>query len=192
MKEETGTKQLTALEEKEKAVQTAWLEKGTYTNVHEIPHIEKVVVNVRIPTSIQNKQIVESMVEQVQAITGQAPMITKSRLSIAGFDLREGATVGIKTTLRKRRMYHFLDKVFNYTLPRVRDFRGISSTGFDGQGNYSFTIEDQLVFLEIDPGKVNRSFGVQVTIVTSAKTDKEAYDLLKKIGAPLQDKEESN
>ena len=157
-----------------------------YTSVMEVPHIEKVVVNIGVGDEITNAKLLDEAVEALAAITGQAPVITKAKKSIANFKLREGMAIGCKVTLRKQRMYEFLDKLFNISLPRVRDFRGVSNTSFDGRGNYTLGIKEQIIFPEIDFDKVNRTRGMDIVIVTTAKTNEEARALLKAMGMPFK------
>ena len=157
-----------------------------YKSVMEVPAIEKVVVNIGVGDAIQNSKLLDEAVEELAAITGQQPVITKAKKSIANFKLREGMPIGCKVTLRRQKMYEFLDKLFNISLPRVRDFRGVSDTSFDGRGNYTLGIKEQIIFPEIDFDKVNRSRGMDVVIVTSAKTNEEAKALLTKMGMPFK------
>ena len=164
----------------------AMMKKFNYKSVMEVPAIEKVVVNIGVGDAIQNSKLLDEAVEELAAITGQQPVITKAKKSIANFKLREGMPIGCKVTLRRQKMYEFLDKLFNISLPRVRDFRGVSDTSFDGRGNYTLGIKEQIIFPEIDFDKVNRSRGMDVVIVTSAKTNEEAKALLTKMGMPFK------
>lgn len=157
-----------------------------YTSVMEVPKIDKVVVNIGVGDAIQNSKLLDEAVAELGAITGQAPVITKAKKSIANFKLREGMNIGCKVTLRSEKMYEFLDKLFNVSLPRVRDFRGVSDTSFDGRGNYTLGIKEQIIFPEIDFDKVNRTRGMDVVIVTTAKTNDEAKALLKAMGMPFK------
>ena len=161
----------------------AMMKEFNYKSVMEVPAIEKVVVNIGVGDAIQNSKLLDEAVEELAAIAGQQPVITKAKKSIANFKLREGMPIGCKVTLRRQKMYEFLDKLFNISLPRVRDFRGVSDTSFDGRGNY---IKEQIIFPEIDFDKVNRSRGMDVVIVTSAKTNEEAKALLTKMGMPFK------
>lgn len=156
-----------------------------YKSIMEVPRIEKVVVNIGVGDAISNSKLLDEAVEELTAITGQAPVITKAKKSIANFKLREGMAIGCKVTLRKVKMYEFLDKLFNISLPRVRDFRGVSDTSFDGRGNYTLGVKEQIIFPEIDFDKVNKSRGMDVVIVTTAKTNEEAKALLKLMGMPF-------
>lgn len=164
----------------------AMMKEFNYKSVMEVPAIEKVVVNIGVGDAIQNSKLLDEAVEELAAITGQQPVITKAKKSIANFKLREGMPIGCKVTLRRQKMYEFLDKLFNISLPRVRDFRGVSDTSFDGRGNYTLGIKEQIIFPEIDFDKVNRSRGMDVVIITSAKTNEEAKALLTKMGMPFK------
>lgn len=152
----------------------------------EVPKIEKIVVNMGIGDAVQNSKVLDSAVEELQAITGQKPMVTKAKKSIATFRLREGMPIGAKVTLRGERMYEFFDKLVNVSLPRVRDFRGISNKAFDGRGNYTLGVKEQLIFPEIDYDKVSKTRGMDIVIVTTANTDEEARELLTQFGMPFQ------
>ncbi len=156
-----------------------------YTTVMQCPKIEKVVINIGVGDAIQNPKLLDEAVAELGQITGQKPVVTKARKSIANFKLREGMPIGCKVTLRGERMYEFLDKLFNISLPRVRDFRGVSATAFDGRGNYTLGVKEQLIFPEINFDKVNKTRGMDVVIVTTAKTDDEARALLKEMGMPF-------
>lgn len=156
-----------------------------YSSVMQVPKIEKVVVNMGVGDAIQNSKLLDEAVAEMAAITGQAPVVTKAKKSIANFKLREGMPIGCKVTLRSDKMYEFLDKLFNISLPRVRDFRGVSDTAFDGRGNYTLGIKEQIIFPEIDFDKVNRTRGMDVVIVTTAQSNDEAKALLKKLGMPF-------
>ncbi|MBL9166402.1 MAG: 50S ribosomal protein L5 [Verrucomicrobiales bacterium] len=155
-----------------------------YKNVHQVPRIEKIVVNMGVSASLE-KGAIEDAAKDLQMITGRKPAISKSRKSIANFKLREGQPIGCRVTLRRDCMYEFLDRLVAATLPRIRDFRGISSRSFDGRGNYSLGIADQTVFPEIELEKIKRQQGMDITIVTSAPTDAEALELLKLMGMPF-------
>ncbi|NLZ54384.1 MAG: 50S ribosomal protein L5 [Thermoanaerobacteraceae bacterium] len=156
-----------------------------YKNIMEVPRIEKVVVNMGINDARENPKAIEAATGDLATITGQKPIVTKARKSIAAFKLREGMPVGAKVTLRAQKMYDFLDKLFNINLPRVRDFKGVSPDAFDGRGNYTLGIREQLIFPEIDYDKIDRVRGMDITIVTTAKTDEEARELLKYLGMPF-------
>ena len=159
--------------------------KFNYDSVMEIPKIDKIVLNMGVGDAVSNAKNLDEAVEELTLISGQKPLITKAKKSIANFRLREGMSIGAKVTLRGDRMYDFLYKLINVSLPRVRDFRGISSRSFDGRGNYTLGIKEQLIFPEIDYDKVNRVRGLDVVIVTTAKTDEEARVLLTEFGMPF-------
>ena len=159
--------------------------KFNYDSVMEIPKIDKIVLNMGVGDAVSNAKNLDEAVEELTLISGQKPLITKAKKSIANFRLREGMSIGAKVTLRGDRMYDFLYKLINVSLPRVRDFRGISSRSFDGRGNYTLGIHEQLIFPEIDYDKVNRVRGLDVVIVTTAKTDEEARELLTEFGMPF-------
>ncbi|MCH3966597.1 MAG: 50S ribosomal protein L5 [Bacilli bacterium] len=157
-----------------------------YSSIMECPKLVKVILNMRLGQAGDNEKNVEEAVNEMTAIAGQHPVVTKARKSIANFKLREGQPVGVMVTLRRTRMYDFFDKFVNIDLPRVRDFRGISNDSFDGRGNYSTGVKEQIIFPEIVFDKVSRTQGMDIIIVTTAKTDKEAYYLLKALGMPFQ------
>ncbi|MFS0784882.1 50S ribosomal protein L5 [Shouchella sp. 1P09AA] len=161
-------------------------EKFNYSSVMAVPKIEKIVVNMGVGEAVQNAKVLDKAVEELQQITGQKPVITKAKKSIAGFKLREGMPIGAKVTLRGERMYDFLDKLVSVSLPRVRDFRGISKKAFDGRGNYTLGVKEQLIFPEIDYDKVDKIRGMDIVIVTTAQTDEEARELLTQVGMPFQ------
>ena len=156
-----------------------------YKNPHQIPKVEKIVVNMGLGGAIQNIKILDSAQAELKAITGQSPVVTRAKKSIAAFKLREGMPIGCMVTLRRRKMWDFLEKLINITLPRVRDFRGLSARGFDGRGNYTLGIKDHLIFPEIDYTKVENPKGMNVTVVTTAKTDDQARFLLQELGFPF-------
>ena len=157
-----------------------------YKNVMQAPKIRKVVINMGLGEAIQNIKILDSAVEELATIAGQKPVITKAKKSIASFKLREGMPIGCVVTLRRDRMYEFLDRLLNVSLPRVRDFKGVSGKGFDGNGNYSLGVKDQLIFPEINYDKVEKIKGMNITIVTSAKNDEEGKALLRLMGMPFR------
>jgi large subunit ribosomal protein L5 len=157
-----------------------------YKNVMEVPRIEKVVVNIGVGEAIDNARALESAVNDLTLITGQKPIITKARKSIANFKLREGRAIGVKVTLRGERMWAFLDRFMNIALPRVRDFRGISPNSFDGRGNYTLGLREQLVFPEIDYDTIDKLRGMEITIVSTARTDDEGRQLLDLLGMPFR------
>lgn len=156
------------------------------TNVMDIPKLDKIVVNMGVGEATQNSKLIDAAANDLMIVTGQKPAIRKARKSEAGFKLREGMPIGAKVTLRKERMYDFLDRLVNVVLPRVRDFEGVSADAFDGRGNYSLGLRDQLVFPEIEIDKVDKLFGMSITIVSSAKTDEEGRALLKAFGMPFK------
>lgn len=161
-----------------------------YTNHMAVPKITKVVINMGLGEAIQNPKAIENAVEDLTKITGQKPVVTKAKKSIATFKLRQGMNIGTMVTLRGPRMYEFLDRFMNLALPRIRDFRGVSAKSFDGRGNYSIGIKEQLIFPEIDYDKVDKIRGMDITIVTTAKTDEEARALLRKLGMPFRETRE--
>ncbi|OEF96429.1 50S ribosomal protein L5 [Vulcanibacillus modesticaldus] len=163
----------------------ALMKKFNYKSVMEVPRIEKVVINMGLGEAVQNPKILDSAVADLEQIAGQKPVITRAKKSIAGFKLREGMPIGAKVTLRGERMYHFIDKLFNIALPRVRDFRGVSNKAFDGRGNYTLGLKEQLVFPEIDYDKIDKLRGMDIVFVTTANTDEEAHELLSLLGMPF-------
>ena len=160
-----------------------------YTSPMQCPKLEKIVVNLGVGDAITNPKLLDEAVSELTAISGQKPVITKAKKSIANFKLREGMAIGCKVTIRGERMYEFLDKLINISLPRVRDFRGVSGTAFDGRGNYTLGVREQLIFPEINFDKVNKIRGMDIVIVTTAKTNKEAYALLEGLGMPFAKRE---
>jgi len=157
-----------------------------YRNVMQVPRLEKIVLNMGLGEAIQNPKLLDAGVEQLAAISGQKPVITKARKSIAVYKLRTGMSIGVKVTLRKDRMYDFFDRLVSIALPRVRDFRGVTSNAFDGRGNYTLGVEEQVIFPEVDYDKVERMKGLAITIVTSAETDAEGRELLRLLGMPFR------
>jgi len=168
-------------------VRPAMTTKFGYKNIMEIPRLEKVVINMGIGEATQNPKALDGAVESLTAISGQKPIITRAKKSIAAFKLRTGMPIGCKVTLRGERMYDFVDKMVNVALPRVRDFRGVSAKAFDGRGNYTLGLKEQLIFPEIEYDKVDKIRGMDVVIVTTAKTDEEARELMRLIGMPFAD-----
>ena len=166
-------------------VKPSLMKEFAYSSVMEAPKLEKVVINMGVGDAIVNPKALDEAVEELTQIAGQKPVITKAKKSIANFKLREGMNIGCKVTLRGERMYEFLDKLFNISLPRVRDFRCVSTTAFDGRGNYTLGVKEQLIFPEINFDKVSKVRGMDIVIVTSAKTNKEAFALLKELGMPF-------
>ncbi|MBM3821371.1 MAG: 50S ribosomal protein L5 [Verrucomicrobia bacterium] len=168
----------------EESVRPALMEKRKYGNVHQAPRIEKIVVNMGVSASLE-KGAVDDAAKDLSMITGRKPVICKSRKSVANFKLRKGQPIGCRVTLRREVMYEFYDRLVAAALPRIRDFRGVSRRSFDGKGNYSIGIPDQTIFPEIDLDKIKRQQGMDITIVTSAGTDEEAFELLKLMGMPF-------
>ncbi|WP_066321303.1 50S ribosomal protein L5 [Bacillus sp. FJAT-29814] len=169
-----------------KEITPALMSKFNYKSVMEVPKIEKIVVNMGVGDAVANAKALDNAVDELATITGQKPLVTRAKKSIAGFRLREGMPIGAKVTLRGERMYQFLDKLVSVSLPRVRDFRGVSKKAFDGRGNYTLGIKEQLIFPEIDYDKVSKVRGMDIVIVTTAKTDEESRELLTQIGMPFQ------
>lgn len=163
----------------------ALMEKYKYSSVMQVPHLEKIVVNIGVGDATQDAKLLENAVNDLTVITGQKPLITKSKKSIASFKLRANQAIGCKVTLRGNRMYEFLDKLVTITLPRVRDFRGISKNSFDGRGNYTLGVKEQIIFPEIDYDKIGKLRGMDIVMVTTANTDEEAYTLLEMFGMPF-------
>ena len=165
-------------------VRPALMDKRKYKNVHQVPRLEKIVVNMGVSASLE-KGAVEDAMKDMAMITGRKPVVSKSRHSIANFKLREGQPIGCRVTLRRDAMYEFFDRLIAAALPRIRDFRGLSTRSFDGRGNYSLGVGDQTIFPEIELDKIKRQQGMDITIVTSARTNEEALDLLKLMGMPF-------
>ena len=168
-----------------KDVAPALMKKFEYKSVMQIPKLEKIVINVGCGEARDNAKVLDAVVSDLKQITGQMPVLCKAKKSVANFKLREGMTIGAKVTLRGDRMYEFLDRLFNLALPRVRDFRGINPNSFDGRGNYSMGIKEQLIFPEIDYDKIDKVRGMDICFVTTANTDEEASELLTLMGAPF-------
>ncbi len=161
-------------------------EKYNYASIMEVPKLEKIVVNMGVGDATTNAKLLEAAMNDLEIITGQKPVATKAKKAIAGFKVREGQAIGCKVTLRGENMYNFLDKLISITLPRVRDFRGVSSKAFDGRGNYTLGLTEQLIFSEIEYDNVVKVRGMDIVMVTTAKTNEEAYDLLKGFGMPFK------
>ncbi|MCD6280370.1 MAG: 50S ribosomal protein L5 [Deltaproteobacteria bacterium] len=157
-----------------------------YKNQHQVPRLVKVVVNMGLGEAVQDIKVIDKSMEELAMITGQRPVITRARKSVAAFKVREGMPIGCKVTIRGIRMYEFLDRLINAVLPRVRDFRGISPKGFDGRGNYTLGLKEQIVFPEVDYDKVDKLRGMNITIVTTAKTDEEGRSFLSALGMPFR------
>jgi large subunit ribosomal protein L5 len=161
-------------------------EKFGYRNVMQVPRLSKIVVNMGLGDAIENVKVIETAAAEIGIITGQKPVVTKARKSIANFKLREGVPIGVMVTLRRDRMYHFLDKLIAIALPRVRDFKGVSPRGFDGRGNYTLGIKEQIMFPEVNYDKIDKIRGMNITIVTTARTDEEGLELLRLMGMPFR------
>ena len=161
-------------------------EKFGYRNVMQVPKLSKVVVNMGLGDAIENVKVIETAAAEIGIVTGQKPVVTKARKSIANFKLREGMPIGVMVTLRRDRMYHFLDKLITIALPRVRDFKGVSTRGFDGRGNYTLGIREQIMFPEVNYDKIDKIRGMNITIVTTARTDEEGLELLRLMGFPFR------
>ncbi len=178
---------MSRLKEKFKSeVTPALMSKFEYTSVMQVPKVDKIVINMGVGDAVQNTKALDAAVEELTIISGQKPVVTKAKKSIAGFRLREGMPIGTKVTLRGERMYEFLDKLISVSLPRVRDFRGVSKKAFDGRGNYTLGVKEQLIFPEIDYDKVSKIRGMDIVIVTTANSDEEAHELLTQFGMPFQ------
>jgi large subunit ribosomal protein L5 len=174
----------------DETIAKAMTEKFGYKNVMEVPKIEKITLNMGVGEATQDKKKVTSAAEEMELIAGQKPVITKAKKSIAQFKLREGMPIGAKVTLRRERMYEFLDRLINIALPRVRDFRGLNPKSFDGRGNYAFGIREQIIFPEINYDRIDKVRGLDVIVTTTARTDEEARELLRLFGFPFPQEEE--
>ena len=161
------------------------MKKFGYKNVMQIPKLDKVVINVACGEAKENSKVIDAVINDLSAITGQKPIVCKAKKSVANFKLREGMPIGVKVTLRSDKMYEFVDRLFNVAFPRVRDFKGISANSFDGRGNYSTGVKEQLIFPEIEFDKVDKVRGMDINFITTAKTDEEAKELLSLLGAPF-------
>ena len=177
---------LTRLQERyEKEVVPAMMEKFGYKNIMQVPKLDKIVINMGVGEAKDNPKVLESAVNDLQLIAGQKPILTRAKKSVANFKIRENMALGCKVTLRKANMYEFADKLMSIALPRVRDFRGVSSKAFDGRGNYSLGVKEQLIFPEIEYDKIDKVRGMDIIFVTTAKTDEEARELLRFLGMPF-------
>ncbi|KDN59544.1 MULTISPECIES: 50S ribosomal protein L5 [Exiguobacterium] len=175
------------LQEKYKSdIVKAMMDKFNYDSVMQVPKVDKIVINMGVGDAVSNSKALDMAVEELSILSGQKPLVTKAKKSIAGFKLREGMPIGAKVTLRGERMYDFLDKLVTVSLPRVRDFRGVSKKAFDGRGNYTLGVKEQLIFPEIDYDKVSKVRGMDIVVVTTANTDEEARELLTLLGMPFQ------
>ncbi|MEO0258385.1 MAG: 50S ribosomal protein L5 [candidate division WOR-3 bacterium] len=171
----------------EKEIKKKLLSELGYKNINQVPKLEKIVINVGLGEATQNIKLIDKSVDEIKAITGQKPVVTKAKKAISNFKLRKGLPIGVMVTLRRDRMYEFLERFLTVALPRVRDFKGISSKSFDGRGNYTIGIKEQLIFPEIDYDKVEKIKGMNITFTTTAKNDEEAKALLKAFGFPFRD-----
>jgi large subunit ribosomal protein L5 len=182
-----ASKYIPRLKEKYKnEIVPALMTKMGYKNVMEVPYLDRIVINMGVGEATQNSKLIDAALNDLKLIAGQQPVVTRARKSEAGFKLREGMPIGVKVTLRKERMYEFLDRLINISLPRVRDFEGVPDNSFDGRGNYSLGIKEQMVFPEIDFDKVEKTFGMNITFVSSARTDEEGKALLDAFGMPFK------
>ena len=170
----------------ENEIKKSMMGKFNYTSVMQVPKVDKIVINMGLGDAVSNSKIIDEAVAELALITGQKPIVTRAKKSIAGFRLREGMPIGCKVTLRGARMYDFLDKLVNVALPRVRDFRGVSANAFDGRGNYTLGVKEQLIFPEIEFDKISKVRGMDIVVVTTANTDEESRELLKELGMPFQ------
>ncbi|NMA60921.1 MAG: 50S ribosomal protein L5 [Firmicutes bacterium] len=173
-------------EKYETEVVPAMMERFGYQNIMEVPRFDKIVLNIGVGEAVGDPKALEAAVRDLEAISGQKPIITHAKKSVAAFKLREGMAIGCKVTLRGERMYEFLDRLISITLPRIRDFRGVSAKSFDGRGNYSIGLREQIVFPEIEYDKIDKVRGLNIVIGTTAETDEEAYELLKLMGMPFR------
>ena len=172
-----------------KEIAPGLLKKFNYKSVMQVPRINKIVVNMGVGAAVADAKILDEAVKDLESITGQKPSIRKAKKAISNFKLREGINIGAMVTLRRERMYEFLDRLINVALPRVRDFRGLSDKSFDGRGNYTLGVKEQIIFPEINVDKITKVLGMDITVVTTAKTDNEAYELLQAFGFPFRRKE---
>ncbi len=175
-------------QEYDKTIKNELMSQFNYSSIMQVPKLDKIVINMGLGSATENSKIIDEAVEELKLISGQQPVVTKAKKSIAGFKLREDQAIGVKVTLRGANMYNFLDKLIKVALPRVRDFQGLSNKSFDGRGNYTLGITEQLIFPEIDYDKVNKIKGMDITMVTTANTNEEALVLLEKIGVPFKKK----
>ncbi|MBO1349934.1 MAG: 50S ribosomal protein L5 [Hormoscilla sp. GUM202] len=166
----------------------ALMEKFSYSNIHQVPKVAKVTVNRGLGEASSNAKALEASVKEIAAIAGQKPVVTRAKKAIAGFKIRQGMPVGVMVTLRRERMYAFLDRLINLALPRIRDFRGVSPKSFDGRGNYTLGLKEQLIFPEVDYDSIDRIRGMDISIITTANTDEEGRALLREMGMPFRDK----
>lgn len=172
-----------------KEIVPSLMKKFSYKSIMQVPRLNKIVVNMGVGDAVQDSKLIDEAAKELETITGQKPSIRKAKKAISNFKLREGVNIGAMVTLRRERMYEFLDRLVNIALPRVRDFRGLSDKSFDGRGNYTLGIKEQIIFPEINVDKINKILGMDVTFVTTARTDNEAYELLQSFGVPFRKKE---
>jgi large subunit ribosomal protein L5 len=172
----------------EEKIVSKLMEQFGYKNIHQVPKVLKVTVNRGLGEAAQNAKALESSIQEIAIITGQKPVVTRAKKAIAGFKIRQGMPIGVMVTLRSERMYAFLDRLINLALPRIRDFRGTNSKSFDGRGNYNLGLREQLIFPEVDYDSIDQIRGMDISIVTTAKTDEEGRALLKEMGMPFRDK----
>lgn len=168
-----------------KEIMSSMMKRFNYTSVMQVPKLEKIVINMGLGDAVSNSKVLDAALDDLQRISGQKPVVTRAKKSIAGFKLRENMPIGLKVTLRGERMFHFLEKLIHVALPRVRDFRGVSNKSFDGRGNYTLGIKEQLIFPEIEYDKIDKIRGMDIVIVTTAKSDEESKELLANIGMPF-------
>jgi len=174
-----------------KEIVPALKQKFSYQSIMQVPKIEKICINKGMGVAVTDKKLIDVAIEEITTITGQKAVATKSKKAISNFKLREQQPIGVRVTLRGNKMYEFLDRLMNIALPRVRDFRGVSAKGFDGRGNYTLGVKEQIIFPEISIEKVNKISGMDITFVTTAKTDEESYELLKEFGMPFANKNQN-
>ena len=174
-----------------KEIVPALKQKFSYSSIMQVPKIEKICINKGMGVAVTDKKLIDVAIEEISTITGQKAVATKSKKAISNFKLREQQPIGVRVTLRGNKMYEFLDRLMNIALPRVRDFRGVSAKGFDGRGNYTLGVKEQIIFPEISIEKVNKISGMDITFVTTAKTDEESYELLKEFGMPFANKNQN-
>ncbi len=183
-------KQVTSKERYQKEIIDAMMKKFSYTNKLQVPKLEKIVINIGVGDAKDNAKLLDASVDELTLISGQKPVTTKAKKAIAGFKIREDLPIGCMVTLRNQKMYSFLDRLINFAIPRVRDFNGISPNAFDGRGNYSLGIKEQLIFSEITYDKISKLRGMNISFITTAKTDEEARELLTLFGMPFKKKQE--
>lgn len=172
-----------------KEIVPSLMKKFSYNSIMQVPKLNKIVVNMGVGDAVQDSKLIDEAAKELETITGQKPSIRKAKKAISNFKLREGVSIGAMVTLRRERMYEFLDRLVNIALPRVRDFKGLSDKSFDGRGNYTLGIREQIIFPEINVDKINKILGMDITFVTTARTDNEAYELLQSFGVPFRKKE---